>query len=183
MMISRPLRVACGSGEPHSRQNDVEKLRASGQVETRHTILPGKPSKGRWQNVGVCSECAAARAATPGAMTLHKHDEGQVGLEFHTSAETSTTHGHVRSPLSPSTSSRLIPWPAWRLLRARSIRHRNRGSICSRYSNQLFSTFAAFIPDARIVRAMELPSIVDNLAAARMSALTKFSSVSLAIGG
>jgi hypothetical protein len=28
MMISRPLRVACGSGAPHSRQNDVEKLRA-----------------------------------------------------------------------------------------------------------------------------------------------------------
>jgi hypothetical protein len=27
-MISRPLRVACGSGEPHARQNDVEKLRA-----------------------------------------------------------------------------------------------------------------------------------------------------------
>jgi len=29
MMISRPLRVACGSGEPHARQNDVEKLRAT----------------------------------------------------------------------------------------------------------------------------------------------------------
>jgi hypothetical protein len=31
MMTSRPLRVACGSGEPHSRQNEVEKLRAAGK--------------------------------------------------------------------------------------------------------------------------------------------------------
>src|SRR5882757_2906319 len=28
MMISRPLRVACGSGHPQFRQNEVEKLRA-----------------------------------------------------------------------------------------------------------------------------------------------------------
>ena len=28
IMISRPLRVACGSGQPQCRQNDVEKLRA-----------------------------------------------------------------------------------------------------------------------------------------------------------
>src|SRR3984957_19425139 len=28
IMISRPLRVACGSGEPQFRQNEVEKLRA-----------------------------------------------------------------------------------------------------------------------------------------------------------
>jgi hypothetical protein len=31
MMISRPLRVLWGSGEPHSRQKEVEKLRASGR--------------------------------------------------------------------------------------------------------------------------------------------------------
>jgi hypothetical protein len=31
MMISRPLRVECGSGEPHARQNEVEKLRARGK--------------------------------------------------------------------------------------------------------------------------------------------------------
>src|SRR5437868_11326054 len=28
IIISRSLRVACGRGEPHSRQNEVEKLRA-----------------------------------------------------------------------------------------------------------------------------------------------------------
>jgi hypothetical protein len=31
MMISRPLRVACGSGHPQFRQNEVEKLRAVGR--------------------------------------------------------------------------------------------------------------------------------------------------------
>src|ERR1700759_4121383 len=31
MTISRPLRVACGSGEPQFRQKEVEKLRAVGR--------------------------------------------------------------------------------------------------------------------------------------------------------
>jgi hypothetical protein len=31
MMTSRPLRVLCGSGEPHKRQKEIEKLRASGR--------------------------------------------------------------------------------------------------------------------------------------------------------
>ena len=31
IMTSRPLRVACGSGEPQARQNDVEKLCAAGK--------------------------------------------------------------------------------------------------------------------------------------------------------
>jgi hypothetical protein len=40
MMISRPLRVACGSGEPQRRQKDVEKLRASGRSKRTRSFSP-----------------------------------------------------------------------------------------------------------------------------------------------
>ena len=40
MMISRPLRVACGSGEPHSRQNAVEKLRATAKSKRATRSCP-----------------------------------------------------------------------------------------------------------------------------------------------
>jgi hypothetical protein len=40
MIISRPLRVACGSGEPQRRQNDVEKLRASGRSKRTTSFSP-----------------------------------------------------------------------------------------------------------------------------------------------
>lgn len=45
MITSRPLRVACGSGEPHSRQNDVEKLRAKGKSNRATCSCPESQRK------------------------------------------------------------------------------------------------------------------------------------------
>jgi hypothetical protein len=39
MMISRPLRVASGSGHPQFRQNEVEKLRAVERSKRGHLVL------------------------------------------------------------------------------------------------------------------------------------------------
>jgi hypothetical protein len=57
MMISLPLRVACGSGEPQFRQNEVEKLRA---VERSKRATLSSPDNQR--NAGGETYAFAAKA-------------------------------------------------------------------------------------------------------------------------
>jgi hypothetical protein len=95
MMISRPLRVACGSGHPQFRQNEVEKLRA---VERSKRATLSSPDNQR----NACGKTYAfAEHALPVALrhreqwALHKFNEWQIDLKFYKSAKTSTAQRHI----------------------------------------------------------------------------------------
>ena len=69
MMISRPLRVACGSGEPQSRQNAVEKLRAVARSK-RATL--SSPDNQR----NACGKTYALAANALPVALRHRVDDG-----------------------------------------------------------------------------------------------------------
>jgi hypothetical protein len=100
IIISRPLRVACGSGLPQFRQNEVEKLRAVGRSKRVTLSSPDNQWNARGKTYAFALKVLPVAASR--TMAPHKFAERQVGFKFNRSTEASATHGHI-APIGAST--------------------------------------------------------------------------------
>ena len=102
MMISRPLRVASGSGHLQFRQNEVEKLRAVERSKRGHLVLTGN------QRNACGKTYAFAEHALPVALRHREQrqfinfNEWQIDLKFYKSAKIhrAQTYRTCRGPVS-----------------------------------------------------------------------------------